>query len=162
MFAHKLENLRLLLGITFCTNYQVFRENFQWKIRAPSVRGKAAINIVFVELPQELTKEISSFMNLRKEKCSSTSRGFFSILWGRCCSNHTQEDKTYPDLATCEWKKLKTPALVWRPAGTYSLNMANSDFSPRSMATWGHFFPSKLLYEVALHFFMSRPCKNSS
>ncbi len=42
--------------------------------------GKAAISTVFVELPQELTKEISSFMNLRKEKCSSTSRGFFSIL----------------------------------------------------------------------------------
>jgi len=42
--------------------------------------GKAAINTVFVKLTQELTKEISSFMNSRKEKCSSTSRVFFSIL----------------------------------------------------------------------------------
>jgi hypothetical protein len=38
--------------------------------------GKAAINTVFVELPDELTKEISSFMNFKKEKCSSTSRVF--------------------------------------------------------------------------------------
>jgi hypothetical protein len=30
---------------------------------SPVCGGKAAINTVFVELPEELTKEISSFMN---------------------------------------------------------------------------------------------------
>ncbi len=66
--------------------------------------GKAAINTVFVELPQELTKEISSFMNFL-ENVLQYQQGFVFQFCEVGASNHTQEDKTYPDLATCEKKK---------------------------------------------------------
>ncbi len=54
------------------------------------------------------------------------------------------QEKTSPNLATCQREqKFKIPALVSQPVRTFSLNMANSNFFPQNMATWGHFFQPK-------------------
>jgi hypothetical protein len=80
MFADGWKIYGFYLELLFVQIAKYLGRTFNGKSEPCLCGGKAAINTVFVQLPQELTKEISSFMNLGKEKCSSTSRVFFSIL----------------------------------------------------------------------------------
>jgi hypothetical protein len=72
----------------------------------------------------------------------STSGFFFQILWGRCCSDHPQEDLAkFGYRSERKEEKFRNPAIFWQHALTYCLTLVISKIKNKKSSKSGDFEP---------------------
>jgi len=85
---------------------------------------------------------------------------FFSILWGRYSGNHLQEDLAkFGYRPGREVEAFRNPAIFWRHAPTYCLNLAISETTSTNSGDFGQFFPKESIVWVAMAYVLSPRCK---
>jgi hypothetical protein len=104
-------------------------------IQTAPFRSKTGINIHHPSWVGHLSCHIS----LRK--CSILTSVFILILWYCHICYHPQEDLAkFGCKSSREIEKIQNPAIVWRPAVTYFLNLATSLYRPAFLAKNLQFF----------------------